>query len=207
MDDKSNSSPIQQYEKSVSDFEIRQGKDAKEINMTMKSKDGLVDKLKNRFKGRNNNTVAAHSSLENKVRWISTERVCVGVAIVMMIAIGSFGWGISNNEQAEKNLAETKRQISESKSAVHGNHLTNIPKDYSDWAAGESVKKQDEVKKQEIDVLDVSKNTVVETPSVIPNEKTVVVYDTYAVRNHQYEEDLKLKAKESPIAFEIKEEK
>jgi hypothetical protein len=39
MDDKSNSSPIQQYEKSVSDFEIRQGKDAKEINMTMKSKD------------------------------------------------------------------------------------------------------------------------------------------------------------------------
>ena len=207
MDDKSNSSPIQQYEKSVSDFEIRQGKDAKEINMTMKSKDGLVDKLKNRFKERNNNTVAAHSSLENKVRWISTERVCVGVAIVMMIAIGSFGWGISNNEQAEKNLAETKRQISESKSAVHGNHLTNIPKDYSDWGAGESVKKQDEVKKQEIDVLDVSKNTVVETPSVIPNEKTVVVYDTYAERNHQYEEDLKLKAKESPIAFEIKEEK
>ena len=85
--------------------------------------------------------------------------------------------------------------------------MTNIPKDYSDWAAGESVKKQDEVKKQEIDVLDESKNTVVETPSVIPNEKTVVVYDTYAERNHQYEEDLKLKAKESPIAFEIKEEK
>mgnify|MGYP003288575768 CR=1 FL=1 len=207
MYEKSNSSPIQEYEKSVSDFEIRQGKDAKEINMTMKSKNGLVDELKSRFKTPNNKNVIGHSKLENKVRWISTERVCVGVAIVMMIAIGSFSWGISNNEQAEKNLAETNRQMSKSKSAVHGNHLTNIPKDYSDWAAGASVKKQEVVKKQEIDDLELSNNTVVEDVPVIPNEKNVVVYDTYADRNHQYEEDLKLKAKESPIAFDIKEDK
>lgn len=207
MYEKSNSSPIQEYEKSVSDFEIRQGKEAKEINMTMKSKNGLVDELKSRFKTPNNKNVIGHSKLENKVRWISTERVCVGVAIVMMIVIGSFSWGISNNEQAEKNLAETNRQMSKSKSAVHGNHLTNIPKDYSDWAAGSSVKKQEVVKKQEIDDLELSNNTVVEDVPVIPNEKNVVVYDTYADRNHQYEEDLKLKAKESPIAFDIKEDK
>lgn len=207
MEDGNNISPIQQYERSVRDFETRQGNDAKEINMTTKSKDGIVDKLRSRFNKINNNNVIGHSKLESKVRWISTERVCIGMAILMLISIGSFSWGISNNDQAEKKLAETNRQISETKSVVHGNHLENIPKNYSDWAAGESIKKKEAAEKDEADVFEKSEETVEGDVPAMPADKSEVVYDTYAERHLQYEEDLKMKAKESPIAFEIKKDK
>ena len=123
----------------------------------------------------------------------------------MLIAFTGFGWGISNNRQAEQRLEETNGRIKETKMAVQGNHLINIPKDYSAWAEGQDVnnKKEKILAKVETSVADDVND--VETVVVPAGEKSLV-YDTYADRAHQRDEELRLKAKESPIAFEIKGE-
>ena len=206
-DESKKDSSMEQFNKSIKDFESRQGKASKEINMKSKSTDGFLKSLGEKFRSVEYGNVIGHSLLEKNVIWISSKRVFVGVGLVMMIAIAGFCWGITNNEQAEKNLEATKKNLSESKSAVQGNHLINIPKDYSDLAESKSFKDKGQTKKDVGESLKDDYYVVAESEKSTSTSNPVIVYDTYADRAHQYEEDLKLKALESPIAFEIKEDK
>ena len=206
-DESKKDSSMEQFNKSIKDFESRQGKASKEINMKSKSTDGFLKSLGEKFRSVEYGNVIGHSFLEKNVIWISSKRVFVGVGLVMMIAIAGFCWGITNNEQAEKNLEATKKNLSESKSAVHGNHLINIPKDYSDLAESKSFKDKDQTKKDVSESLKDDFYSDAESEKSTSTSNQVIVYDTYADRAHQYEEDLKLKALESPIAFEIKADK
>lgn len=205
MDGREKRESAERYEQSVREFERIQGSGAKEINMTAKSKNGMFQKLKTKFKKDDNNYIIGRNGLEDRVKWISLQRVYLAAGLVLLIAFTGFGWGISNNRQAEQRLEETNGRIKETKMAVQGNHLINIPKDYSAWAEGQDVnnKKEKILAKVETSVADDVND--VETVVVPAGEKTLV-YDTYADRAHQRDEELRLKAKESPIAFEIKGE-
>lgn len=204
MDERERISPAQKYEESVRAFEDRQGRYAKETKMTSKSNDALIQKVKDLFKTENHNYIIGRNKLEDKVRWISMQRVYLGAGLVLAIAIGGFVWGISNNEQAEEKLKETKNKIKETKLAVQGNHLTNIPKDYSAWADEEASKHNKNRHLEKVVTALPVENVYEEGEDTEPADEKVLIYDTYAEREHQRVEDLRLKAKESPIAFELK---
>lgn len=193
------------YEKSVSDFEAKQF-DAKKTDMKSRNESSLLDKIKSILPSREENGMMACSRLVDKVTSISFKKVCFCMLGVIVIIVGAFFYGIGRDDAVAKKADGTNPAVSISKGAVKGNHLSGLPRDYTEgagWQTADEKKGSLPVTLEVQEPPEVSELLEEETPAVPVNE--VRINDTYAERYRQYEEDLRLKAKESPIAFELKE--
>lgn len=211
-----------EYEKSAKNFEELQGASAKEIDMKDKSKKTFFGSVKNVFNKhfykiekcpeKKEIALKSESSQSKKIVSLDHKTLVVAVLVLVFIMGGSLIWGLSKESSMKASKEETKTSSNLSKDAVTGNHLVNVPRDYTSLAEEESKRKAEADKKRNRDFLHPEKTSDVmrapvkapEVPSYEPAKTTV----PSKIRDRHFREyenylELQQKAKESPIRFEL----
>lgn len=193
------------YEKSVRDFEAVQN-EPKKTDMKNKYMPGLLDSARRLFNRQPENGTIAHSVHEEKVVSISFVKVCAFLVVGIIGLLVMINSGVDDKNEAEKKFKEREASEMSAKGAVKGNHLMGLPRDYAERADWQIVADAKEAVPEKADTTEEPEEKLeleYKEPDLPVNE--VRIHDTYAEREWQYEEELRLKAKESPIGFEIKE--
>lgn len=157
----------------------------------------VIDMKKSTIKNKGKSILKAVTSLDIYVQQINSNKV-IGCAICLIIGAVLFGtlyFGSSDTAPKEK--------ITTTKQAVQGDHLVDFPRDYEKLAEEEAARKAElekEAEKRKFDEMFDTRKKVVETEPV--PEKSQLVYERGRYQ-HDPEYEMRLKALESPIGFEI----
>lgn len=217
-----NKKELEEYQKSVSNYNKVHADTASETNMTSKQKKTFIGfatkffkKLKKSSKKENvaeNIQIKSESNLTKGI--ISLDRrvlFIAGVLIAGIFGLATFlGMSSDNTIKSDKDKAKTSSSLT--KDAVQGNHLVNVPRDYTSLAEEEAKKKAESDKERNRDFLHPEKTSELmrkpvkapEVPSYEPAKTTVPdkVRDRH-FREYENYLELQQKAKESPIRFEL----
>lgn len=142
------------------------------------------------------------------------------VFAIVLIGVYAVFTGMQADKEKEKEQERLQAEQYQDSKAVTGDHLINVPKNYQEQAEYEAKKAEEERRKkqqeEEKSASDTTKSsTATDVPQVpptpsIPNQPA---YDNYnnglsvAEQLRLKKEEEKQKALESPIGFEIKEDK
>lgn len=217
-----NKKELEEYQKSASIYNKAHGATANETNMTHKQKKTFIGsatkffkKLKKSSKKENvaeNIQIKSESNLTKGI--ISLDRrvlFIAGVLIAGIFGLATFlGMSSDNTIKSDKDKAKTSSSLT--KDAVQGNHLINVPRDYTSLAEEEAKKKSAADKERNSDFLHPEKTSELmrkpvkapEVPSYEPARTTVPdkIRDRH-FREYENYLELQQKAKESPIRFEL----
>lgn len=229
--------------KSAEKYAQETGSEAGKVNMTEKRKvtftsdaKGFISRLKNRFASKDKAesttnqsgpNVKATSEEEKKIVSIDKKAVYIVSSFLVGIFLFGFLFGLSKDSSSKdseesKTGSKVSSSVSSSKAgAVKGDHLLNVPADYTSLAEDEARKKQKERKPRpdEIDAVktrasaekkvDYSPAKAPEPPKEVPNTVTVPNNDARNrlqeayIRKLEKEQEAKFKALEAPIRFEL----
>lgn len=217
-----NKKELEEYQKTASNFNKTHGATANETNMTHKQKKTFMGsaskffkKLRESEKKENkaeNIPIQSESSLANKIISLDHKVLVIsGLIIVGLFGIATF-WGLSSDNTIKSDNDKAKTSSKLGKDAVQGNHLVNVPRDYSSLAEEEAKKKAEADKERNKDFLHPKKTSDImrepvkapDVPSYEPRSNTVPdkVRDRH-FREYENYLELQQKAKESPIRFEL----
>ena len=157
----------------------------------------VIDMKRSQIKDKGVNIFKAVSSLDINVQQINSRKVigCVLCLIIGSVLFGTLYFGSSDTAPKEK-IATTKQ-------AVQGDHLVDFPRDYEKLAEEEAARKAElekEAEKRKFDEMFDTRKKVVDT-ELVP-KKSELVYERERYQ-HNPEYEMRLKALESPIGFEI----
>lgn len=168
---------------------------------------------KDDFDGDTSNDVKVLRKEEPSWRGLKRKYIYYVVGVVCLITLYAVFSGLEDDKKRAQEAEQRKiTEVRDSK-AVSGDHLLNIPKDYKEQAEREAKKKRDEERMKAMmeteDRGDKDKEAkAAEAPVApqVPPQPYVRHELTPAEKAELKRLEIKMKALESPIGFELKEE-
>lgn len=164
------------------------------------------------FDGDKSNDIKVLRKEEPKWRGLKRKYIYYGLMLVCLTTVFAIMTGLEDDKKrAEQEKARRVTEIKDSK-AVAGEHLLNIPKDYKEHAELEAKKKAElermKAKMEEDKKPEAKAKEKVDVPTnpQVPPQPSYRHELTPAEKAELMRIEMKKKALESPIGFELKEE-
>lgn len=167
---------------------------------------------KDKFDGDTSNDVKVLRKEEPAWKGLKRQYIYYAVGLIVLITMIALVTGLEDDKKRAQEAEQRKiTEIKDSK-AISGDHLLNIPKDYKEHAEREAKKKRDEERLREAmeaDSKGKKSKEVIEAPAApqVPPQPYQRHELTPAEKAELMRIEMKMKALESPIGFELKEEK